>query len=188
MVARIVFGMMQSLDGYVAGLPGGPQIDPPGEALHRYWNRHMREVTGAIYGREMYDIMSYWDSDQPGWSEVEHDFAAAWRPARKWVVSRTLSTVGPNAELLTGDLGEAVRRVRDSHEGEIEVAGPTLAASLSELGLIDEYRLYLMPAVLGGGKPFFAAAPAAPLRFIGSEILPEGVPLLRYAGERATGG
>jgi dihydrofolate reductase len=171
-MGKLVFGMMQSLDGYVAGAAGGPELPPPGAALHQHFNDHVRGLAGALYGRRIYEIMRYWDEDRPEWGAVEHDFAAAWRPRPKWVVSGTLKSVGENATLVRGKLEDFVRALKKDVEGEIDVAGPTLAASLTALGLIDEYRLYFRPFVLGGGKPYFAAA-RPPLRIIGSDRVGE---------------
>src|SRR5258708_32826696 len=78
-MGKLVFGMMQSLDGYVDGVAGGLDLPPPGVALHRHFNDHVRGLAGCLYGRRIYEIMRYWDEDQPGWDAVEHDFAAAWR-------------------------------------------------------------------------------------------------------------
>lgn len=95
------------------------------------------------------------------------------------MVSRTLKSVGPNASLIEGDLAAAIRGLKTQHEGEIEVAGPELAHSLTELGLVDEYRLYLHPVVLGHGKPFFAG-PRPPLRLVASDRIGEKVIRLTY--------
>ena len=132
-MAKLVFGMMQSIDGYVAGAEGAPGLPMPDEGLHRHFNDHMREVAGSLYGRRMYELMRYWDEDQPGQDEVGRDFAAAWRAKPKWVVSRTLQSVGPNATLVKEDLEEFVRALKAEHEGEIDVAGPELVGSLAEL-------------------------------------------------------
>jgi len=167
-MARLVFGMMQSLDGYVDGVGGGLQLPPPGEALHRHFNDHVRSLAGSLYGRRIYEIMRYWDEDRPEWDETERDFAAAWRAKPKWVVSRTLTSVGPNATLVPEDLGAFVRKLKEDVDGDIDVAGPVLAASLTELGLIDEYRLYYRPFVLGAGEPYFAGA-RPPLRIVASD-------------------
>lgn len=171
-MAKLVFGMMQSLDGYVDGTTGGLTFPPPGEALHRHFNDHVRGLAGALYGRRIYEIMRYWEEDKPDWDAVEHDFAAAWRAQPKWVVSRTLKTVGPNATLVAENVEAFVRKLKSDVDGEIDVAGPTLAASLTELGLIDEYRLYFRPLVLGAGKPYFAGA-RPPLRIIASDSFGE---------------
>lgn len=171
-MAKLVFGMMQSLDGYVAGAAGGPDLPAPGPALHRHFNDHVRDLAGCLYGRRIYELMRYWDEDRPEWDDVARDFAAAWRAQPKWVVSRTLKSVGPNATLISRDVEAFVRQLKIDVEGDIDVAGPELAASLTDLGLIDEYRLYLRPFVLGGGKPYFAEA-RPPLRLIASDTVPE---------------
>src|SRR5687768_322405 len=157
-MAKLVFGMNQSLDGYV-----DHDKFAPGPVLFRHWIEHVRGVTGSVYGRKMYEIMRYWDEDHSEWGEAERAFAAAWRKQTKWVVSRSLKSVGPNATLLEGDLEGAIRELKAARDGEIEVAGPNLAQSLTALGLIDEYRIYLHPVVLGHGTPYFAG-PRPPLR------------------------
>jgi dihydrofolate reductase len=167
-MATLVYGMMQSLDGYVAGPPGGPGLPMPGEKLHRYFNERMRAITGSLYGRRMYEVMQYWDEDQPGQDDVGNDFAAAWRSKPKWVVSRTLTSVGPKATLVKGDLETVVRALKAEQPGVMEVAGPMLAAALDALGLIDEYQIYIQPVVLGAGKPFFSG-PRPPLRLADSQ-------------------
>ena len=179
-MGKLVFGMMQSLDGYVAGAPGGPQLPPPGDALHRHFNDHVRALAGSIYGRRMYEVMRYWDEDQADWDDVARDFAAAWRAMPKWVVSRTLKSVGPNATLVRDDVGTLVRDLQTKLGGEIDVAGPELAGGLTALGLIDEYRLYFRPFILGDGKPYFSAA-RPPLRFVRAESVGEDAVRLTYS-------
>jgi dihydrofolate reductase len=95
------------------------------------------------------------------------------------VVSRTLDTVGPNAALIGSDLETAIRAIKSEVDGEIEVAGPELAGSITALGLIDEYRIYLHPVVLGHGTPYFAGA-RPPLRLQGSDRIGEDVIRLSY--------
>ena len=167
-MGKLVFGMMQSLDGYVDGVTDRLEFPPPGVALSRHFNAHMRGLAGCLYGRRMYEIMRYWDDDRPDWDAVDHDFAATWRAKPKWVVSRTLKSVGANATLVAANVDAFVRRLKEDVEGEIDVAGPALAASLTDLGLIDEYRLYFRPLVLGAGKPYFAGA-RPPLRIVASD-------------------
>ena len=132
-----------------------------------------------MYGRQMYEVMRYWDDEHPQWNAEEQAFAAAWRNQTKWVVSRSLKSVGPNARLVGDDLERAILELKAGHEGEIEVAGPNLAKSLTELGLIDEYRIYLHPVVLGHGKPFFAG-PRPPLRLMAHDRIGEDVIRLTY--------
>jgi len=173
-MAKLVFGMNQSLDGYVDHMGFSP-----GPTLFRHFIDEARNQAGSVYGRAMYEIMSYWDDEHPEWDEGERDFAAAWRRQPKWVVSRTLKSVGPNASLVEGDLAMAMRALKAEREGEIEVAGPNLARSLTDLGLIDEYRIYLHPVVLGGGVPYFAG-PRPPLRLVSHDRIGEDVVRLSY--------
>jgi dihydrofolate reductase len=175
-MAKLVYGLNQSLDGYVDHL----EIGPPGPALSRHFLEHVRDVTtGMVYGRRMYEIMRYWDEDLPDWDAEDHDFAAVWRSKPKWVVSRSLKSVGPNATLVEDDLEAVIRGLKAQQVGEIDVAGPDLAGSLTDLGLIDEYRLYLHPVVLGHGKPYFSG-PRPPLRLIANDRIGEDVIRLTY--------
>ena len=171
-MGKIVFGMMQSLDGYVDGLAGKLELPPPGAALGRHLTDHYRALGGCLYGRRIYEIMRYWDEDRPEWDAGDHDLAAVWRALPKWVVSRTLSSVGANATLVGENVDAFARRLKQDVDGEIDVAGPALAASLTDLGLIDEYRLYFRPFVLGGGKPYFGGARPS-LRIIASDRVGE---------------
>ena len=159
-MAKLVVGMNQSLDGYV-----DHQAFAPDPVLFRHFIDQTRGQAGSLYGRGLYEVMRYWDDEDPAWDAEERDFGAAWRAHPKWVVSRTLTSVGPNATLLDGDVEAAVRRLKAEVEGEIDVGGTVLAQSLADLGLIDEYRLYLHPIVLGAGTPFFRG-PRPPLRLI----------------------
>ena len=98
-MAKLVFALNQSLDGYVDHMEFAP--DP---ALFRHFIKQVRDLTGSVYGRRMYEVMRYWDDDQPEWDAEERDFAAAWRRQPKWVVSRSLKSVGPNATLVEDDI------------------------------------------------------------------------------------
>ena len=139
----------------------------------------MRDLTGSVYGRRVYELMRYWDEDRPEWSAEQRDFAAVWRRQPKWVVSRSLKSVGPNATLVEDDLEAVIGGLKARLVGEIEVAGPELAGSLTDLGLIDEYRLYFRPVVLGRGKPFFAG-PRPPLRLVATDPVGEDAIRLTY--------
>ena len=173
-MAKLVYGLNQSLDGYVDHQEFSPSL-----ALLRHFIEHMRDLTGIVYGRRMYEVMRYWDEDRADWVAEEHDFAAAWRSQPKWVVSRSLKSVGPNATLVEDDVGAVIRGLKAQPVGEIEVAGPDLAGSLTSIGLIDEYRIYLHPIVIGRGKPFFAG-PRPPLRLVTSDRIAGDVIRLTY--------
>jgi dihydrofolate reductase len=162
-MAKFVFAMNLSLDGYV-----NHTAFAPGVVLFRHWIERVRGVTGSVYGRRMYEVMRDF-----------RDFALAWRRQPKWAVSRTLKAVGPNATLVADDIEAKIRGLKAGLAGEIAVAGPELAQSLTELGLIDEYRLYFHPVVLGRGTPFFAG-PRPRLRLVASDPIDEDVMRLTY--------
>jgi len=174
-MAKLVYGLNQSLDGYVDHV----KLGPPRPAVFRHFIEQVRGLAGMVYGRRTYEIMRYWDDDLPDWGAEERDYAAVWRSRPKWVVSRSLKPVGPNATLVENDVEAAIRGLKARLVGEIEVAGPNLAGSLTDLGLIDEYRLYLHPIVLGHGTPFFAG-PRPPLRLLASDLVGEDVIRLTY--------
>ena len=173
-MAKLVFGLNQSLDGYV-----DHQAFAPGSELFRHFIEQVRGLAGSVYGRRMYEVMRVWDEDHSEWTPQLRDFAMAWRSQPKWVVSRSLKSVGPNATLVTEDVETLIKELKARLAGEIEVGGPELARSLTDLGLVDEYRLYLHPVVLGRGKPFFAG-PRPPLRFVASELIGEDALRLTY--------
>jgi dihydrofolate reductase len=174
-MGKLVFGMMQSLDGYVDHM----ELGPPGAALSDHFLQHVRNLAGSLYGRRIYEVMRYWDDDRNVENAEDRDFATAWRSQPKWVASRSLKSVGPNATLIGDDLEAFVRELKVKVDGEIDVAGPDLARSLTDLGLIDEYRLYLRPLVLGRGKPYFAGA-RPPLRLVATDRIGEDTVRLTY--------
>jgi dihydrofolate reductase len=173
-MAKLVFGMNQSLDGYVNHM-----AFVPSPALFRHFIEQARNQAGLVYGRGLYEVMRYWDDDHPEWGADEREYAMAWRSQPKWVVSRSLTSVGPNATLVADDLEAAMRGLKAERAGEIDVGGPDLARTLGNFGLIDAYRIYLHPVVLGGGKPFFAG-PRPPLRLVASDLIVEDVIRLTY--------
>jgi dihydrofolate reductase len=173
-MAKLVFGMNQSLDGYVDHMAYA--ISP---TLFHHYIEQARDQVGSVYGRRLYELMRYWDEDHPEWDAARRDFATAWRRQKKWVVSRSLKSVGPNATLVVDDIEAAIGALKAQLVGEVQVGGPDLARSLTDLGLIDEYRLYLHPVVLGRGKPFFAG-PRPPLRLVASDRIGEDVIRLTY--------
>ena len=161
-MGKTVFAMNLSLDGYVDHDRFAP--DP---ALFRHWIDAVAEAETAVYGRVTYELMRYWDEDQPGWSDAEHAFARAYRRVPKWVVSGSLTEVGPNATLAR-DAEALVGRLRREGAGTIDLAGPALVHSLAATGLVDEYRLYYHPVVLGQGRPLFRG-PLPRLRTVASD-------------------
>lgn len=173
-MAKLVYALNVSLDGYVDHDAFAP--DP---VLFRHFIDDVSSVSGSVYGRRMYEIMRYWDDERPEWSEAERDYAIAWRRMPKWVVSRSRIAVGPNATLLHEDLETAIRDLKTRFQGDIEVAGPNLAGNLAKLGLVDEFRMYVHPVVIGSGRTFFSG-PLPPLHLVGSERIGQDVIRLTY--------
>lgn len=171
-MAKLVYGLNMSLDGYV-----NHDAFAPEPAVFRHFIEQVRYETASVYGRRMYEIMAYWDEDQPGWDAAEREYAEVWRQQPKYVVSRTLKSVGPNATLISSDVETEIRRLKAELGGEMSITGPELAYSLTPL--IDEYQIYLHPAVVGTGKPFFAGAPP-PLRLRASDRIGDSVIRLTY--------
>lgn len=181
-MARIVYSMMVSLDGYIAGRNGDIGLPVPDEALHQHFNAMMEQTSMELCGRRMYEAMRFWDSPEreASASKVERDFARAWQKTPKIVFSATLREVGPNARLMNGGAENLASALKLEKDGYISVAGAELAAHLARANLIDEYRLYMHPVVLGGGKPYFESGLSLKLMPLGTERLAQGVTLLRY--------
>jgi dihydrofolate reductase len=155
---KVIYSMGVSLDGFIAGPDGEFSWAAPDEQLHRFHNEQTRELDVHLCGRRLYETMVYWDTaaeQHPDLPEVELEFAAIWRQVRKIVFSRTLERVGENAMLATRDVAEEVGRLKEEPGKDIGVGGAELASTLVEQNLIDEYRLFLNPVIVGGGTPFF---------------------------------
>ncbi|MEI9410430.1 dihydrofolate reductase family protein [Mesorhizobium salmacidum] len=182
-MARIIYSMLTSLDGYIARSDEDIGLPVPEAELHQHFNDMMRQASAVLAGRRMYETMRFWDSPEreTGTDEVERDFAQAWRETPKIVFSTTLQQVGFNARLVDDDAENTVRSLKAQADGLVILGGADLAASLTRAGLIDEYRLYMHPVVLGGGKPYFQSGLSLALKPLGTESLTQGVTFLRYA-------
>jgi dihydrofolate reductase len=156
---KLIYSMSVSLDGFIAG-PGG-EIDwsVPDEELFRFHTEQVRELGGHLLGRRLYETMVYWETaeEQPSLSGPEREFARIWKELPKVVFSRTLETVVGNTRLVRDGTAEEVARLKEEPGKDLAVGGAGLAAGLMELGLIDEFRPFVNPVVLGGGTPFFPA-------------------------------
>lgn len=187
MTGQIFYGYAVSVDGYIASAHGDIGLPMPEEALHRHFNEMQARTALTLYGRNMYEVMKYWDAPPAESAAHEQEYARAWQATPKIVFSTTLESVGPNARLVKdkAEVEHTVRRLKAETNGDIEVGGAGLAASLIRLGLVDEFRLYMMPVVLGGGKPYFQAGLQLELEPLGTESLPQQCTLLRFRPKRA---
>jgi dihydrofolate reductase len=156
---KLIFSMTESLDGYIADPNGEIDWSAPDDELHRFHNEQVRELGGHLCGRGLYETMLYWETaDQdPALGETQLEFARIWQALPKVVFSNTLDKVEGNWRLVRGDPADEVRRLKEEPGKDLGVGGARLAASLTRLGLIDDYRLFLSPVVLGGGTPYFPA-------------------------------
>ncbi len=179
------FYIILTADGMYADAEGGLGHYDPADDEHRFANELMREAGDVVIGRGMYEVMPYWDTidiDDPATPEVEREFAIAWRETPKHVVSRGRPTLGPRAELLEGDVVDAVRRMKAGDGPDIMLGcGSELFATLAGAGVIDRFQFLVLPTALGQGKALFGALDAPlPLRLIGTRTFSSGSVLLEY--------
>ena len=180
---RLIYSMSVSLDGYIAGPHGEGEWAAPGEELHRFHNEQTEEVGLHLLGRRLYEVMAYWETaeeQQPSAPDYELEFARIWKRLPKIVYSKELETVEGNTRLSHGDPVEEVRELKEGAGADIAVGGAALASTLTAAGLIDEYRPFVTPVVLGGGKPFFAADTRMDLELVETRTFGSGVVYLRY--------
>ncbi len=156
---KLIYSMGVSLDGFIAGLDGDIDWSAPDEELHRFHNEQMREIGAHLCGRRLHEVMTYWDTvdETSPVSEYELEFARIWQGLPKIVFSKTLEEVAGNARLASGDVAEEVAKLKEQPGNDLAVGGAGLASTLIELGLIDEYRPFISPVVLGGGTPYLPA-------------------------------
>jgi dihydrofolate reductase len=175
--------MTVSLDGFVAGPQGEIDWSAPGEELHRVHNAHVGELSLYLCGRRLYETMVTWETaeERPGISEHELEFARIWKRLPKLVFSSTVTEVAGNARVLRAVDAEEIRERKRSEPGDLAVGGAGLASSLIALGLVDEYRMFVSPVVLGGGTPYFPSlAEPLPLRLLEQRTYGARVLYLRY--------
>ena len=156
---KVIYSMGVSLDGFIAGPNGEIDWSAPDEELHRFHNEQTREIGAHLCGRRLYETMVYWETahENPSATDVELEFARIWQALPKIVFSTTLERVAGNARLARDGVAEEVARLKEQPGKDVAVGGAGLAAALAKRDLIDDYRLFVSPVVLGGGTPFFPA-------------------------------
>lgn len=180
----LIYCMNVSLDGYVCDRDGSLDWTQPDNELHTWFNDQARTIEASLYGRRLYELMAaYWPTSEtdPSASETEREFGRIWRRTPRYVFSNTLDRVEHNSRLVSGDVTAVLNEVRGEVEGNIEVAGPTLAAQFVRRGLVDAYRLIVLPIFLGGGTPFWPQVDKPqPLRLVETRRFASGPLLLSY--------
>jgi dihydrofolate reductase len=156
---KVIYSMGVSLDGFIAGPNGEIDWTAPDEELHRFHNQQTRELGAHLLGRRLYEEMVYWETadETPSTSEPELEFARIWKNLPKIVFSKTLEAVEGNTRLTSVGVAEEVAALKEQPGKDLAVGGAGLASSLIKLDLVDEYRLFVSPVVLGGGTPYFPA-------------------------------
>jgi dihydrofolate reductase len=156
---KLIYSMGVSLDGFIAGPEGDIDWSTPDEELHRFHNQQAREVGAHLYGRRLYEVMTFWETADQNPSAPEHvlEFARIWKDTPKIVLSKTLEKVEGNARLVREGAAEEVARLKEQPGKDLAVGGAGLASTFIKLGLVDEYRLFVSPVVLGRGTPYFPA-------------------------------
>jgi dihydrofolate reductase len=159
MPRQVIYSMGVSLDGFIAGPGGDFDWAAPDEELHRFHNEQTRELGAHFCGRRLYETMVYWETADrdPSAPEIVVEFAQIWQSLPKIVFSTTLERVEGNTRLARAGVAEEVAALKEQPGKDLAVGGAGLAATFTKLGLIDEYRLFVSPVVVGGGTPFFPA-------------------------------
>jgi dihydrofolate reductase len=183
-MGKLIYAMSISLDGFVESSSRSLDWVEVDEELHAFFNNQTREISASLYGRRMYELMfGYWATAEadPAATPVELEFAGIWKRIPRLVFSTTLDQVDSGSRLVRSDAAEEVARLKAQPGFDMDVGGPTLASTLMRAGLIDEYRLFVHPMILGAGTPFFAALEArVPLRLLETRTFGSGVVYLRY--------
>ena len=183
-MSSVIYSMMVSLDGFVARPNGDIDWINVDEELHTFANKQADEMGTFLYGRRLYELMAgYWPTADlnPSTPAVEVEFARIWKQKPKIVFSKTLHRIDWNSRLVRDNVADEVARLKAQPGNDMDVGGPTLAATFMQLGLIDEYRLLVQPVILGRGIPFFPPLDTTiNLRLVETRTFGSGVVYLRY--------
>ena len=182
-MARLIYSAISSLDGYTEDMNGNFDWAAPDEEVHRFINNLERSAGTHLYGRRMYETLMVWETDPnlAADSPLTRDFAEIWQAADKIVYSRTLEAVSTRKTQMERNFNpEAIRRLKEAVEQDILIGGPELAAHAFRAGLIDECHLFLIPIIVGGGKPSLPDNVRLELELLEERRFGSGVVFLRY--------
>jgi dihydrofolate reductase len=182
-MAKLIYSAITSLDGYIADEEGNFDWAAPDEEVHAFVNDLERRIGTYLYGRRMYDVMRYWETapTDAGQPTVVKDYAEIWQAADKIVYSRTLPAVSTARTRLERAFDpEAVRRMKATARRDISIGGPGLAAQAITAGLVDELHLFIVPILVGGGKPSMPKNVRVNLELLDEHRFGNGVVYLHY--------
>lgn len=182
-MGKLIYSMMVSLDGYMEDADGGFDWGIPDDECHAFINANLAPIGTYLYGRRIYEVMSFWEPSlmPPNMPPVALEFAEIWRAADKVVFSSTLERpVGERTTILRSFEADAVRRLKEGSDRDLTIEGPTLAAHAIKAGLVDEFQLFVVPVILGGGRKFFPDGVRAELKLLDSRAFPSGIIFQRY--------
>jgi len=188
-MATLIYSMLASLDGYVEDAAGRFDWAAPGDEVHRFVNELERRVGTHLYGRRMYETMVYWEAPANLASGPPYiqEYAAIWQAAEKVVYSRTLTAVSSARTRIEREFDvEAVRHLKDEATGELSIGGPDLAGKAIAAGLVDEYQLFLVPVLVGGGKRALPDGVRADLDLVEQRLFAGGTVYLRFRTRAAS--
>lgn len=181
---KVFYAMSVSLDGFIEAADRDLRWFDPDEELHEHFNDWEAMIDIHLYGRRLYENMAaYWPTagENPSATKVEIEYARIWKEMKKIVFSKTLKKVGWNSQLVSGNIAQEVNRMKAQSGKDMSVGGAGLASTFMQLGLIDEYCLYVHPIILGGGKPMFPhLRDKINLQIVETRTFGSGVVLLRY--------
>lgn len=179
---KIIYAQLVSLDGYIEDINGNIDWTAPGEELHRHFNKLEKSLDINFYGRRMSEAMDFWlTADQnPDLKEYEREYARLWKDTQRFVFSKTLDEVKGKAKLLREVDPQEIIKLKNQPGNDMAVGGANLASTFIKHNLVDEFRLYIHPVVLGGGKPMFPIDKTLNLEFVETEIFPGGIVMLKY--------
>ena len=180
---KLIYSMSVSLDGFIAGPGGDFDWSAPDEEQHRFHNEQTSELGGHLLGRRLYETMVYWETadEDPSITDYAREFAGIWKALPKVVFSRTLESVEGNTRLVREGLAEEVGRLKEEPGEDLAVGGAGLASACVKLGLVDEFRPFVYPVVVGEGTPFFPALDAGiDLELVETRTFGSRVVYLRY--------
>jgi dihydrofolate reductase len=183
----VIYSMSVSLDGFIAAPDGDIGWTAPDAERFRFHVEQTRDIAAHVCGRGLYETMLVWETAEQTMSDAaELEFARIWRAIPKVVFSRTLHSVEGNARLAVDDVGSEIARLRDQPgDGVVSIGGAGLAAAAITQDLIDEYRQFVIPVILGGGTPYFPVLPKPlDLRLVETRNFSPGVVYLRYQRAR----